>query len=96
MTPLAEQIKTSLRIRNNALDDEIEFNVGTCLCDLIRVGISATYAIETTENALIKKACELYCKSEFNFNGDGERFKVAYEGFRDALSLDGDLNAINE
>ena len=47
-------------------------------------------ACREPEDKLIQKACELYCKWQFDFDGKGERFERAYEGLRDFLSLGGE------
>ena len=90
MTILGEKIKSSLRIRHNSLDDEIEDNIETCLHLLRGVGISSSKACLEPEDKLIQKACELYCKWQLDFDGKGERFERAYEGLRDFLALGGE------
>lgn len=79
--------KLSLRIYHNELNDDIQSNIDACMLDLQRVGVSKTAAINTSEDALIKKAAELYCKWQYDFGGKGDQFKLAYENLRDALSL---------
>ena len=81
------KIKLSMRIFHNALDPDIESNIDSCMLDLKRVGVSATYADSGTSDALIQKAAELYCKWQYDFDGKGEQYQKAYEKLRDALSL---------
>ena len=90
MTQLGEKIKKTLRIRHDSLDEEIEENIVTCLLLLQGVGISPSKACREPEDKLIQKACELYCKWQFDFDGKGERFERAYEGLRDFVSLGGE------
>jgi len=80
-------IKLSMRIFHTMLDSDITSNIAACMLDLRRVGISAALAVETSPDALINKAAELYCKWQYDFNQKGEQFKKAYENLRDALSL---------
>ena len=84
---MLEKIKLSMRIFHNAIDSDIESNISVCMLDLQRVGVSKTSAVESSEDALIRKAAELYCKWQYDYNGKGEQFQKAYEKLRDALSL---------
>ena len=83
-----ENIRRSMRISPDRLDGEIADNIETCLTDLKRVGINVCENKEP--DALINKACELYCKADFDYAGKGEQFRKSYESLRDALSLSGD------
>ena len=83
------KIKLSMRIFHNAIDDDINANIAACMQDLQRVGVKASAANATAEDALIVKAAELYCKWQYDFNGKGEKFMQAYEKLRDAISLCG-------
>ena len=86
---MLEKIKLSLRISHNMLDTDITNNIAACMLDLKRVGISEKYASNASEDALISKAAELYCKWQYNFNSKGEQFEKAYINLRDAISLCG-------
>lgn len=97
MTDFGEKIKKSLRIKHSSLDDEIESNIEICLLLLRGVGISEEKACADTQDMLIFKVCELYCKWQFNFDNQAERFEKAFEGLRDFLSLGGEYtNGSNE
>lgn len=84
---MLERIKLSMRIFHTKLDTDITSNIDACMLDLKRVGISAAIAVATSEDALINKAAELYCKWQYDFNGKGEQFEKAYKSLRDSLSL---------
>jgi len=84
---MLEKIKLSLRIFHNSLDTDITGNINACMLDLQRVGISKNVAVIDSEDALIYKAAELYCKWQYDFNGKGDRHEQAYNNLRDALSL---------
>ncbi len=90
MTVFGEKIKKSLRIKHSSLDDDIEDNIEICLLLLKGAGISEEKVGADTQDKLIYKTCELYCKWQFNFEGQAERYQRAYEGLRDFLSLGGD------
>lgn len=76
-----EEIRKSMRITHTQLDNEIERNINTALRDLCRVGI------DTGDNDLIDKACELYVKAQFDYQGKGDQFQRNYEALRDTMSL---------
>lgn len=78
----AEEIRKSMRISHTGLDEEIRRNMNTCLLDMERVGVKTD-----TENTLIDKACEFYCKSQFDYQGKGDAYRKNYENLRDAMSL---------
>ena len=78
---MLEQIKLALRITHSALDDDIQRNIDSALLDLSRVGVNPN-----PDNTLVIKACELYCKMQYDFDGKGEQFSVHYEKLRDSLS----------
>ena len=90
---MLKKIKLSMRISHNAIDEDINSNIAACMLDLQRVGVHKTIAINTSEDALINKATELYCKWQFDYNGKGDKFEKAYISLRDALSLCDDYNA---
>ena len=84
---MLEKIKISMRISHNVLNSDIQSNIDACMLDLRRVGVDEAVAIKTSEDALINKAAELYCKWQYDFNGKGDQFMQAYEKLRDAISL---------
>lgn len=77
-----KRIRDSLRISHNAMDDEIRRNIHTCLMDLKRIGVD-----KSKDDALIHKACELYCKWQFDYEGKGESYQKHYEQLRDSMGL---------
>ena len=82
-------IKQALKITINAFDDDIRSNIDTALLELGRVGVNVTGLTSASidVNKLILKACELYCKWQFNFMSKGEQFQSNFEQLRDALSV---------
>lgn len=84
---MLEKIKLSMRILHNNLNADFESNIDACMLDLQRVGVHKAKAITKSEDALIVKAAELYCKWQNDYNGKGEQFRQAYENLRDAISL---------
>ena len=86
---MLERIKLSMRIFHNMLDTDITTNITACMLDLQRVGVSKEHANEASEDALIYKAAELYCKWQYDFNSKAEQFEKAYINLRNAISLCG-------
>ena len=82
---MLEKIKLSMRIFHNAIDSDIELNIDACMLDLRRVGIHEN--VLKTDDALIYKAAELYCKWQYDFGGKGDQYRQAFEKLRDAMSL---------
>lgn len=84
-----DEIKRALRLSVNAFDDDIRSNIDTALLELGRVGVNVTGLTSASidVNKLILKACELYCKWQFNFMSKGEQFQSNFEQLRDALSV---------
>ena len=84
-----ETIKQALKFSIDNFDDEIKSNIDTALLELSRVGVNVTDLTNasTDVDKLIIKACELYCKWQFNFMGKGEQFEKNFDALRDALSV---------
>ncbi len=92
MPDLISKIKKLLRLSGDALDDVVKMNVEAALDDIADQGVD----IDTQDN-LIVKAVELYCKWQMNHNGEADRFEKNYTTLRDTMSkqkvhrqLDGD------
>lgn len=84
---MIEKIKLSMRIFHKVLDSDIQSNIDACMLDFKRVGVSEEYAKDSSKDALINKAAELYCKWQYDYNSKGEQYKQAYENLRNAISL---------
>lgn len=78
------EIARAMRISHNRLNQDIENNIVACVLDLQRVGVCIN---ERSDDKLIDKAVELFCKSDFDYQGKGENFQKKYEQLRDSLSL---------
>ena len=87
-TNTIQDIRQRCRIVTDTFDAEIGSNIDACVIDLGRVGITA---ISETD-AMILQLFTLYCKAALNFEGEGDRYRKAYEYMRDGVSLAGDYN----
>ena len=79
---MLDDIKLSMRITHDMLNSDIQHNIDACLLDLGRVGVNTT-----VESELLTKACELYCKWQYDYNQKGEQYEANYNKLRDAMSL---------
>lgn len=85
MNELLAVIKTALKISGTALDTEISRYISAALKELERVGIVIN--ADSYSEPLIVSAAELYCKWQYDYLGQGERFAKAFSDLRNALSL---------
>jgi len=88
---LLDDIRKSLRVTTDALDSEIEMNIGAALYDMERAGVNPallTVDEETgnLENALVKKAVTVLCKADFGYDvNEADRFEASYDRILNAL-----------
>lgn len=83
---LCEMVKVRMRIKTAAFDDaEVLPLIGACLKELERVGVGTEI-----DDPLVIQAVVLYCKANFGFSDDQERYQKAYEALRDSMALSGD------
>ena len=86
---MLESIKLALRIKGNAIDEDIKESIAAAKLDLKISGITK---IDDTD-PLIIQAIKTYCKAEFWDVKDSEKYKSSYESLKQHLSLCGDYNA---
>lgn len=92
MMPLLQEVKLSLGIKHDKLDDDIKAEITACKLDLSLGGVKM--AAET--DPLIRQAVKLYCRSWYNFQGEADRYARAYGSLKDSLALCGDYNNADE
>lgn len=86
---MLEKIKQSLRIKNNAFNDEIMDLINACKKDLETAGVKNI----DEEDSLIIQAVKTYCKANYGLdNKDSEKYQASYEIQKQKLSLCGDYN----
>ena len=81
---LFDLCKSSLRIVDNAFDNELLSIIDACYQDLSVSGVNPDR--ESVE-PLIAQAVKFYCKANFGFREDGEKYKERYERLKISLSL---------
>lgn len=93
---MLERIKKALRISSNTLDAEITGYMKACLADLRQYGVDPSLVNQNTTDELIISAVIHYCRWQFNFEGNAERYEKMYKDMYQVLSLRGDYNGSNE
>lgn len=81
-----EETKRNIRAKSSEADQEVKGLIEACLKDLEIAGVYVTDA----ENPLVKQAVKLYCKGNYGYDDDTERFREAYAALKDAMALCGD------
>ena len=83
---LLDIVRARIRVKSGKFDEsEIMPLICACKADLARVGIA-----DKADDPLTTQAVVLYCKANFGFSEDSDKFQRAYESLRDAMSLSGD------
>ena len=87
---MLEKVKTALRIRNDAFNDEIEDLIEAARHDLALSGVLVEKT-QSDEDPLIKRAIVTYCKANFGYdNPEADRFQQSYVMLKQHMSLAGD------
>lgn len=90
VSTLTYKIKAAMRISstNAVIIEEINDNIAACKLDLQLGGVVNI----DEQDALIIRAITLYCKAEFGYSENSERFRQSYEMLKMSLCLAGDYN----
>ncbi len=80
-------IRDTLRRSDPSLDAEITGNIETAKADLKNAGVDHSLLEKDDPDRLVRKAIENYCKWQFDFDGQGERHRTAYENLKACLSM---------
>ena len=88
---MLEKVKIALRVKSDAFNLEIDGLIAACLADLRLAGVIIP---DDTGDSLIERAVILYCKGNYGFIEENERFLKAYDLLKCALCLAGDYNAV--
>lgn len=97
---MLDKVKSALRVKTAAFDDEIQDLIDACKADLRLVGVNVPEdtPAEGTEIAagdpLITRAIILYAKANFGYSEDSDKYRAAYDYLKCSLSLAGDYHAL--
>ena len=72
---MLEKVKTALRIKTNAYDDELTDLIASAQLDLGVAGVIVPDAVDT----LVTRAIITYCKMHFGLPEDADRLKRSYD-----------------
>lgn len=80
---LLDDIRKSLRLSSDVLDEEVQMLIGSALYDMERVGVNpALLQVDEDEglsNPFVKNAVTAYCKAHFGYdNSEAMRFDDSY------------------
>ena len=90
---MLKQAKLSLRISNDAFDDELYGLILSAKIDLQLAGISDSALDEP--DAMVERAILTYCKAHFGMaNPDSEKYAESYNLQRNKLALSGIHNVL--
>lgn len=83
---LLEQLMKAVRVKSADAEEEI-----ADLADAFRkdMEIAGVY-VPAELDALSRHALKLYCKANYGYDGESEKFRAAYAALKDSMSLSGD------
>ena len=79
-------LMVKVRVKSAAARTELMDLVDAAIRDLDIAGVYVTDVAEP----LCERAITLYCKANYGYDTDSEKFRAAYAALRDAMSLSGD------
>lgn len=83
---ILHDVKAAVRIKSDAAGQEVLDLIESCIMDL---EISGVYVCSEND-PLVKQAVKLYCKANYGYDENTERFREAYESLKISMSLSGD------
>jgi len=76
---MLELVKKALRVTKTAFDDELNMLITACINEMKAMNV--VIAVDTSGNptdAQVKAAVIAYCKWQFGFHDDGDRWEKIY------------------
>ena len=88
-TGLLSKIKTSIRIKHTALDEDVTDTIAACLADLRVCGVHASMLDPSKGlDPLVLNAVKLYCKAEYTDDpAKAARYMSGYDGLKSCLMM---------
>lgn len=89
-TTLTEKMRAALRISSTSgkITEEIEDCINACKADMKNDGVK----VIDESDKLIVRAITLYCKAEFGYNDQAEKFRKSYDTLKMRLALSQEYN----
>lgn len=82
---LIEKMRKRIRVMSASSDEEIDGLIETCRKELEIAGVYGDESDPTYYQAIV-----LYCKANYGYDDDTEKFQMVFAALRDAMSLSGD------
>ena len=82
---LIAKIKKRIRLKSNGSEEEIKDLVSAAAIELEKAGVYGN-----PEDPLYYQAVVLYCKANYGYDENTERFRKSFEALRDSMALSGD------
>lgn len=82
---LVLKVKSRIRAKSNAANEEIRDLICAAEADMKKEGI-----VGTADDPLYLQALVLYCKANYGYDKDTERFSDAYNSLKISMALCGD------
>lgn len=83
---ILDDVKTDLRITNSSFNTELTTAIAAAKSRLSQIGVE----VISDTDAVTATAIKLYCRSWMNFQGDSERYDIAFNSIASAMALSGD------
>lgn len=89
-TTLTEKMRAALRISSTSekITEEINDCIAACKADLANDDVKRI----DEKDGLIIRAVTLYCKAEFGYNNNAEKFRNSYDTLKMRLSMSNEYN----
>lgn len=76
----------AIRVKSDSAKSEVRDLIEACIKDLEIAGVYAHDA----NDPLCKQAIKLYCKANYGYDAESEKFNIAYKSLKDSMALCGD------
>ena len=83
---LNDKLMKAVRVKSGVAEGEISDLVQSCIKDLEIAGVY----VKDVNEPLCKQAIKLYCKANYGYDKDTEKFEMAYKALKDSMALSGD------
>lgn len=88
---LIEKIKKRVRAMSDLVDEEVDDLIESCRKELEITGVYGDESDPLYYNAIV-----LYCKANYGYDEDTEKFEKAFKALRDSMCLSGDYKKKEE
>lgn len=87
---MVQKLKNTVRVKSDIASEEIEDLAEACVRDMEIAGVYC----ENDDDTLYMQALKLYCKANYGYDKDSEKFRAAYAALKDSMALSGDYQKV--